>query len=910
MVFPRINDPKTTTADTFAGDALNKIQEWLAGINIASADVTNKPVIDTDTRFKSGRLRLFDSSSANELSFVVPTLTTPAAITFPATLSNASTNELLFAGVSQAITNKTINAAANSITNIADANIMTGAAIAWAKISKAGSGLGDIANVDLTGLANNYSIRWDASVSKWVVYSVATAIGESNTASNVGTAGVGIYKQKTLVDLQFKKINSGSSSVTVTDDPTNSKVDIDVVDATTTLKGKVRLAPSGDTTTGTVVQATDARLTDARPPSTHATSHKNGQADVIKINEFGAGTANVTTTTTTVSANGTAPMLPNNSQLFLNGVGNWSEPVGTGSGVSGTGSILRGTTTKTGNGSTKVFTIAHGMGITPTSYFVHGNSVDALGAFTLSADSTNITVTYTVAPPTGTNNLAFTWVVLDSGTGSTVGEVNTYSSVGSGISIIKTKVGVDFPFKSLFAGSTRISITGNTNDVSLDVNQANLAIDYSQLTNAPTSLVKMNQANVYGDFLQTLRSSRLKIMNPLNTVGYLIAGSAITTTDRTLTLPLLAADDTFAVLALAQTLTNKTLTNPIIDTIKSGSFNFTVPSITANDTIVGRNTTDTLTNKTLTNPTISTINNGVGVTITLPTNTTTVMGTSDTATVTNKTAVLSSNTLTDTGAVLGGIPIHNGTRYVNIPQGPQGTFLGVCGAGTLGYFTPDTGSGGTMPDGSAIPNSGRWGALWGGTTSGRGLYSLTNTVTGTTTYGVLSPTESSTIIATAASDDSIAEMKTTEIFTRQANLVFRAKWSLLAATNATIMIGFSGGSVLPTGGSHDTPLQTASGIMITCSLDIESVYQISRNDGTSPQTKVATTAAANNTSMHTCEINLNTTNATVILDGVTYGPYTTKIPSLGTKMTLFHHIEAIGGTAKSLQLVRSQLTCL
>jgi hypothetical protein len=910
LVFPRINTPNTTTADTFAGDALNKIQEWLAGLNIAASDSTNRPSINTDTRFQSGRFKLFDSDLSNEISFATPNLSTNASVTFPVLLSGVTANEILFASVQQSMENKTINAAANVITNITDTNIATSAAIAWAKVSKAGSSLGDLANVDLTGLANNYSIRWDASVGKWVVYSVATAIGETNTASNVGTGGVGIFKQKTLVDLQFKKINAGSTSVTVTDDTTNSEVDIDVVDATTTLKGKVRLAPSGDTTTGTVVQATDARLTDARTPTTHATSHKNGQADVIKINELGAGTANVTTTNTTIAANGTAPMLPNNSQLFLNGVGNWTEPIGTGSGVSGTGSILRGTTTKTGNGSTKVFTIAHGMGITPTAYFVHGNSVDALGAFTLSADSTNITVTYTVAPPTGTSNLAFTWVVLDSGTGSTVGEVNTYSSVGTGISIIKTKVGVDFPFKSLFAGSTRISITGNTNDVSLDVNQANLAIDYSQLTNAPISLVKMNQANVYGDFVQTLRSSRLKVMNPANTFGYLIAGSAITTTDRTLTLPLVTADDTFAVLALAQTLTNKTLTTPIIDAIKSGSFNFVVPSITANDTIVGRNTTDTLANKTLTNPTIATINNGVGVTITLPTNTTTIMGTSDTATVTNKTAVLSNNTLTDTGAVLGGIPIHNGTRYVNVPQGPQGTFLGVCGAGTLGYFTPDTGSGGTMPDGTATPGTGRWGALWGGTRTGRGIYDITATVSGTITYGVPSPTEATTIIATAASDDSIAELKTSEIFSRQSNLVFRAKWSLVAATNATIMIGCSGLSVLPTGGSHDTPLNNSNGVMVTCSLDIESVYQISRNDGTGTQVKVPTSIAANNTSSHTVEINVNSTNVTVILDTVSYGPYTVDIPALTTKMSFYMHIEAIGSTAKSLQVYRMQTTCL
>jgi hypothetical protein len=54
-------------------------------------------------------------------------------------------------------------------------------------------------------------------------------VGENNTASNVGTAGVGIFKQKTGVDLEFKKINAGSSKITVTDDVGDDEVDIDVV---------------------------------------------------------------------------------------------------------------------------------------------------------------------------------------------------------------------------------------------------------------------------------------------------------------------------------------------------------------------------------------------------------------------------------------------------------------------------------------------------------------------------------------------------------------------------------------------------------------------------------------------------------------------------------------------------------
>lgn len=59
-----------------------------------------------------------------------------------------------------------------------------------------------------------------------------------------------------------------------------------------------------------------------------------------------------------------------------------------------------------------------------------------------------------------------------------------------------------------------------------------------------------------------------------------------------------------------QTLTNKTLTSPVISTI-SNTGTVTLP--TSTDTLVGRATTDTLTNKTLTSPVISggTINNAI-----------------------------------------------------------------------------------------------------------------------------------------------------------------------------------------------------------------------------------------------------------------------------------------------------------
>lgn len=82
--------------------------------------------------------------------------------------------------------------------------------------------------------------------------------GEANTASNVGTAGVGIFKQKSGTDLQFKKLNAGSSKVTITDDTGANEVDVDVVEANLTLSsigGTLSVAKGGTNAT----TASDAR---------------------------------------------------------------------------------------------------------------------------------------------------------------------------------------------------------------------------------------------------------------------------------------------------------------------------------------------------------------------------------------------------------------------------------------------------------------------------------------------------------------------------------------------------------------------------------------------------------------------------------------------------------------------------
>jgi hypothetical protein len=58
--------------------------------------------------------------------------------------------------------------------------------------------------------------------------SIGGSGGEVNTASNIGTSGTGLYKQKIGVDLQFKNIQANSSKISITEDLPNYLVNIDV----------------------------------------------------------------------------------------------------------------------------------------------------------------------------------------------------------------------------------------------------------------------------------------------------------------------------------------------------------------------------------------------------------------------------------------------------------------------------------------------------------------------------------------------------------------------------------------------------------------------------------------------------------------------------------------------------------
>lgn len=171
----------------------------------------------------------------------------------------------------------------------------------------------------------------------------------------------------------------------------------------------------------------------------------------------------------------------------------------------------------------------------------------------------------------------------------------------------------------------------------------------------------------------------------------------------------------------------------IASNIVSGGNTLTLPTTT--DTLVGRATTDTLTNKTLTTPVISSISN-TG-TITLPTATTTLVGTGTTDTLTNKTLTASSNVLGGVTMTLGSDA--NGDTYyrassvlTRLAIGANGTCL------TSNGTVPSWSScGSATPGGSTTQmqynNAGAFGGVSGATTDG------TNVTYGSTNLRATSP---------------------------------------------------------------------------------------------------------------------------------------------------------------------------
>jgi hypothetical protein len=219
--------------------------------------------------------------------------------------------------------------------------------------------------------------------------------------------------------------------------------------------------------------------------------------------------------------------------------------------------------------------------------------------------------------------------------------------------------------------------------------------------------VFLNQANTFGDFNSTFRSSRLLLRNPANTFSYTFVGAAITA-GRNITLPLLTGNDTMVTEAFAQTLTNKTIaagSNTISGIGDSQIATHTTTKITTtakgqlNTAIVYTDQANTFGAFDQSFPTsrlrvgdsdashfylFAGSNLAANRTITLPllTGNDTAVMEAFTQTLTNKTINTTDNSLTATSQATGDVLTNNGSKFVRKARGTALQVLRVNSGGT------------------------------------------------------------------------------------------------------------------------------------------------------------------------------------------------------------------------------------
>lgn len=165
---------------------------------------------------------------------------------------------------------------------------------------------------EMAALWTTSRLQWcaevDLSAIEASIAALVAASGEANTATNVGTVGTGVFKQKSGLNLEFYKLNSADNKLAI------ALVGTDRIDFTINANN-------------VVAASTDPRLSDARVPLAHASTHFSAGTDPIRIDELKIGT-DVTTLNATTAEHGLMRKLSGVATEFYNGTGVFSTLTG------------------------------------------------------------------------------------------------------------------------------------------------------------------------------------------------------------------------------------------------------------------------------------------------------------------------------------------------------------------------------------------------------------------------------------------------------------------------------------------------------------------------------------------------------------------------------------------------------
>lgn len=233
------------------------------------------------------------------------------------------------------------------------------------------------------------------------------------------------------------------------------------------------------------------------------------------------------------------------------------------------------------------------------------------------------------------------------------------------------------------------------------------------------SLARVDAPSTYGAFMQTFQSNNVSIVDVATTGLVTLEAASNGANSVIMTIPGSTVSDTFVLENFAQTLTNKNIdgaTNTFSNIGDSAIAPHTSTKITItnkaqlNNQIAYKDQNNTFGafDQIFQNLRLKIVDNSATNRYIIQTSTLTadrnailpVLSANDTfvfetvaQTLTNKTVNLTNNTMTETGAVLGGILKHNGTKYANVPMGFANSMLAVNNTGTdILWITPQVAS--------------------------------------------------------------------------------------------------------------------------------------------------------------------------------------------------------------------------